>query len=148
MYLLFSDFFKAVNNRLVEQSLPLWGRCPSVHTGADEVGTHQSIVPTPNKKEKALSCWTFCVITLYAHTILSCMPASSVPAYAGPPSPKGKAFVRKTIIYLKLPEKILRIVRQKPPLNRYIDRKIQKEAGRWMFCTYFTATGTMSTDWR
>ena len=48
--------------------LPLWGRCPSAHTGADEVGTHRRFVPVPSKRKSCCPALFFPSIVLYAHT--------------------------------------------------------------------------------
>ena len=48
--------------------LPLWGRCPSAHTGADEVGTHRRFVPVPSKQKSCCPALFFPSMVLYAHT--------------------------------------------------------------------------------
>ena len=48
--------------------LPLWGRCPSAHTGADEVGTHRRFVPVPSKRKSCCPALFFPSMVLYAHT--------------------------------------------------------------------------------
>ena len=55
--------------------LPLWGRCPSAHAGADEVGTHRRFVPAIiNGKAVVLlsffSPWFFKCILIWVHSSL------------------------------------------------------------------------------
>ena len=50
--------------------LPLWGRCPSAHAGADEVGTHRRFIPTPNKQNCRCPALLFPSILLKVHTSL------------------------------------------------------------------------------
>ena len=50
--------------------LPLWGRCPSVRAGADEVGTHRRFIPTPNKQNCRCPALLFPSILLKVHTSL------------------------------------------------------------------------------
>ena len=68
--------YLAVNDRLsydgstgaAAPCLPLWGRCPSAHTGADEVGTHRRFVPVPSKRKSCCPALFFPSMVLYAHT--------------------------------------------------------------------------------
>ena len=55
--------------------LPLWGRCPSAHAGADEVGTHRRFVPAIiNGKAVVLlsffSPWFFKCTLIWVHSSL------------------------------------------------------------------------------